>query len=315
MAGARYLEQVSLEDVAATSLVNVWLGESEEDGGLQQERLALRADGTFYHRVCHSIESVGAATECSGRWAVHKVRYLGADLQADGDRELVFTKASAAEAADDRSNTLIAERLVVCGQNPAVNGFVGASCRLYPEQRNTAAAARTISSGAEGGANLSGEMDEAGSDASAEEVTEEDVTLLSESTGQSRDRCLAALLDVASVGSGTARLEMAAEKLMREMEEAPSDPTTSPSFAPASAATAPNPEAVSALVSCTGRSEAACRAALAKHPNVDAAADYLLTELEPDLVPEPAEPPPKRLRAEPAGIETGTMEETENPPG
>ena len=40
-----------------------------------------------------------------------------------------------------------------------------------------------------------------------------------ESTGQSRDRCLAALLDVASVGSGTARLEMAAEKLMREMEE------------------------------------------------------------------------------------------------
>ena len=45
------------------------------------------------------------------------------------------------------------------------------------------------------------------------------MTLLSESTGQSRDRCLAALLDVASVGSGTARLEMAAEKLMREMEE------------------------------------------------------------------------------------------------
>lgn len=55
--------------------------------------------------------------------------------------------------------------------------------------------------------------------AGVEEVTEEDVTLLSESTGQSRDRCLAALLDVASVGSGTARLEMAAEKLMREMEE------------------------------------------------------------------------------------------------
>ena len=52
-----------------------------------------------------------------------------------------------------------------------------------------------------------------------EEVPEEDVTLLSESTGQSRDRCLAALLDVTSVGSGTARLEMAAEKLMREMEE------------------------------------------------------------------------------------------------
>ena len=45
--------------------------------------------------------------------------------QADGDRELVFTKAPAAEAADHRSDTLIVERLVVCGQNPAVNGFVG----------------------------------------------------------------------------------------------------------------------------------------------------------------------------------------------
>lgn len=293
-------------------MVNVWLGESEEDGGLQQERLALRADGTFYHRVCHSVQSVGAATECSGRWTVHKVRYLGADLQADGDRELVFTEASAAEAAVDRSDTLIVERLVVCGQNPGVNGFVGASCRLYPEQRNTAAAACSISSGAEGGANLLGEINEAASDASVE-VPEEDVTLLSESTGQSRDRCLAALLDVTSVGSGTARLEMAAEKLMREMEEAPSDPTTSPSFPPASAATAPNPEAVSALVGCTGRSEADCRAALEKHPNVDAAAEWLLTELEPDLVG-PAEPPPKRLKAEAARTETGTMEDTENLP-
>lgn len=302
MAGARYLEQVSLEDVAAASLVNVWLGESEEDGGLQQERLALRADGTFDHRVCHSIESVGAATECSGRWAVHKVRYLGADLQADGDRELVFTKASAANAADNKSDTLIVERLVVCGQNPAVNGFVGASCRLYPEQCNIAAAARTISVGAEGDADpdVSGEMDEAASDASMEAVTVEEVTLLRESTGQSHDRCLAALVDVASVSSGTARLEMAAEKLMREMEEEPSDPATSSSLAPA-AATAPNPEAVSALVSCTGRSEAACRAALAKHANLDAAAEWLLTELEQDPVPEPAEPPAKRPRAESSG--------------
>ena len=44
----------------------------------------------------------------------------------------------------------------------------GASCRLYPEQRNIAAAARVSPPGAEGGANLSGEMDEAASDASEE---------------------------------------------------------------------------------------------------------------------------------------------------
>ena len=41
-----------------------------------------------------------------------------------------------------------------------------------------------------------------------------------------------------------------------------------------------------------------------RHPNVDAAAEWLLTELEPDLVG-PAEPPPKRLKAEAARTETG----------
>ena len=48
-----------------------------------------------------------------------------------------------------------------------------------------------------------------------------------------------------------------------------------------------------------------------RHPNVDAAAEWLLTELEPDLVPESAEPPTKRLRAEAAGIETGDAQSSD----
>ena len=48
-----------------------------------------------------------------------------APRQAEGDRELVFKKGA---AVNDALPQLITERLVVCGANPAVNGFVGGRC-------------------------------------------------------------------------------------------------------------------------------------------------------------------------------------------
>lgn len=296
----RYLEAVSMDDPAATSLVNVWSGTTDEDGSQQTERLVLNADGTFEHQVAHSFGRESAAsTECCGHWEVHKVRHMGADLQAEGDRELVFKKSA---AVNDALPPLITERLVVCGANPAVNGFVGASCRLYPAaEADTAAEATVAGEEAETAEPETAENADESEGEEIQEVDDADVQLLHETTGQPKDRCLAALLNVAANVSSEARLETAAAELMDEVdaqEATGSNDRATGSF-PASAS-ASLEEQLQLLMGCTGRSEVECREALKKHPNVDAAAEMLLTEV-PEEAPEiqPAEEPPnKRPRVE-----------------
>ena len=51
-----------------------------------------------------------------------------------------------------------------------------------------------------------------------QEVDDADVQLLHETTGQPKDRCLAALLNVAANVSSEARLETAAAELMDEVD-------------------------------------------------------------------------------------------------
>lgn len=45
--------------------------------------------------------------------------------QVDGDREIIL-----------KGENLIQEKLMVCGVNPELNGFTGASCRLYPQKED-----------------------------------------------------------------------------------------------------------------------------------------------------------------------------------
>ena len=67
--------------------------------------------------------------------------------QVEGDREIIL-----------KGENLIQEKLMVCGLHPELNGFIGASCRLYPQQE-----------------------DEAGEE--SEEVREEEILKLVEWTG------------------------------------------------------------------------------------------------------------------------------------
>lgn len=62
-----------------------------------------------------------------------------------------------------------------------------------------------------------GDVEEAASDDEYEGpvATQEEIEFLSESTGQSTDLCLLVLLEVSQVFSGTARMEVAAEMLMK----------------------------------------------------------------------------------------------------
>eukprot|EP00434_Breviolum_minutum_P016334 symbB.v1.2.014395.t1/scaffold1053.1/size141410/2 len=307
-----------MDDPAATSLVNVWSGTTDEDGSQQTERLVLNADGTFEHQVAHSFgRDSAASTECCGHWEVHKVRHMGADLQAEGDRELVFKKSA---AVNDALAPLITERLVVCGANPVVNGFVGASCRLYPAAEADTAAEATVAG--EEAETAEPETAENADESEGEEIQElqstkvyhvsmvhgfrlevddADLQLLHETTGQPKDRCLAALLNVAANVSSEARLETAAAELMDEVdaqEATGSNDRATGSFS--ASASASLEEQLQLLMGCTGRSEVECREALKKHPNVDAAAEMLLTEV-PEEAPEmqPAEEPPnKRPRVE-----------------
>jgi len=279
----RYLEAVSMDDPAATSLVNVWSGTTDEDGSQQTERLVLKADGTFEHQVAHSFGRESAAsTECCGHWEVHKVRHMGADLQAEGDRELVFKKS-------DAGTPLITERLVVCGANPAVNGFVGASCRLYPAAEADGPAGVVPGEDADTAEPETAENAVESEGEEIQEVDDADVQLLHETTGQPKDRCLAALLNVAANVSSEARLETAAAELMDQVDAQEATGSNDRAIASVSE------EQLQLLMGCTGRSEVECREALKKHPNVDAAAEMLLTEVPA----EPAEEPPnKRPRVE-----------------
>jgi len=114
-----------------------WIGRSDraseavDESKVVEETLELSVDGTFKHALECIVDQSGDAHSkelhgsCHGRWQLHNVRHLGADIAAQGDHEISFERA-----AD--SQPLHAEKLVVCGNNPCLNGFFGASCRLYP---------------------------------------------------------------------------------------------------------------------------------------------------------------------------------------
>lgn len=187
----RYLEEVALGGQAYSQLAGIWVGEEEEHDGLslQQERLQLNEDGTFTHTLAHRFAPVGQAlrasendnceSSCSGQWRLHNIRHFGADLAATAtDRELKFQSAAS-------SRPVLVDKLIVCGANPAVNGFIGASCRLYPHNRfsNDGAQCRQQESSHE-------EVDL--------QPTEEDAKQLAEATGRSLDACFAALLQAGS---------------------------------------------------------------------------------------------------------------------
>ncbi|OLP96339.1 hypothetical protein AK812_SmicGene21443 [Symbiodinium microadriaticum] len=225
MAG-RYLEPVALDDEAATSLVNgsCWHGQDEEG---HVEELTLEPDGRFKHSLIRDQEWHGTCLQkhCKGEWKVFRVKHLGADLNAEGDREIELKVPSSA------SEPAIADRLVVCGTAPHVNGFQGAVCRLYPE-------------------------------VNAPRPSDEELQLLCETTGFSKERCEVALRAVTAADSQSdessraARLEAAASRLFEQFPD--------------------NAESIQQLVACTGRSENDCRSALQQYGNVDAAAEILL---------------------------------------
>jgi len=240
MAG-RYLEPVAADDEAATSLVNVWFGRNEEG---HEEQLELHPNGGFVHSLVHEDELSGKRSkkECRGEWKVHRVKHLGADLNAEGDREIELkVPSSDAEPA-------IVDRLVVCGTAPGVNGFQGAVCRLYPENYHLPPKPR----------------------AAPPEPSAEELQVLSETTGFSTERCAAALRAVTGANSQTdessraALLEAAASRLF---EESPPNDAATPEV---------SEESIQQLVACTGRSENDCRSALQQYGNVDAAAEILL---------------------------------------
>ncbi|CAJ1407430.1 unnamed protein product [Effrenium voratum] len=272
---ARYLEPVFPDDVAATSLATVWKGESELDRGEHHERLDLRVDGTFEHTISHQIGDSNhhSTSSCRGRWEVRKVRYMGADLSADGDREIRFLS--------DGMTPPLTDRLVVCGAAPNVNGFLGVACRLYPSTDE---------------AESQGQNDQAPAIPANDSVSDAELAILSETTGQAKDRCLAALMSCS--GSGVARLEAAAAKLLEDEEEEADAPGTafpgagSEAEAPGDAAEASK---VAQLAACTGRSEEDCRAALRQYQEMDAAAEVLLTEEAGEEVSSPRRPPPPDL--------------------
>ncbi|CAE7456172.1 unnamed protein product [Symbiodinium sp. CCMP2592] len=233
------------EQLQATSLVNIWFGRNEEG---QEEQLELRPNGGFVHSLVHEDQQSGdqvSVKECRGEWKVHRVKHLGADLNAEGDREIELkVPSSDAEPA-------IVDRLVVCGTAPGVNGFQGAACRLYPENYHTPSKPR----------------------AAPPAPSAEELQVLSETTGFSTERCAASLRAVIGANSQSdessraALLEAAASRLF---EESPPNDTA------AAATPEVSEESIQQLVACTGRSENDCRSALQQYGNVDAAAEILL---------------------------------------
>lgn len=208
MAG-RYLEEVDLDDPSAELLINTWTGcEAHQDGlGERHETLCLRPNGSFTHTLAHALtlQELSApgektSTQCCGQWRLFNVRHLGADVDVQGDRELVFERA-----AD--SPFLHSTRIVVCGINPHVNGFLGAACRLKPQAQNRRGAP-------DGGFRL-----DVGEEDHTEEVeddmripTDAEVNSLQLATGRSTDECFAALLQHGDIDS-------AAVHLLEQLEE------------------------------------------------------------------------------------------------
>jgi len=283
----RYLEEVAVGGQAYRILAGTWVGEEEENDGLslQQERLELKADGTFTHTLAHRFAPLGDAltkvndnceSSCSGKFSLHNIRHLGADVSATpSDRELWFQSG-----ADSRP--VLVDKLVVCGANVAVNGFIGATCRLYPGDRD-GAQTRNQESGAQRHDEL--EVEEP-------QPTEDDAKQLAEATGRSLDACFAALLQAGSrEEAAVLLLENAADSPAGDSGVAPGASSSSAPVAPGATddfeLNAPAPSGATrdttsasaeSVAEATGRPLAQCAEALRAHDGkVNDAVDYLLS--------------------------------------
>lgn len=313
----RYLEEVDYADVAAATLAKVWSGVEEESDGLSvhRERLELRADGSFTHTLAHTFALSKRASgehdesSCVGHWRVFKVRHLGADVDAAADREIGFSRGSG-------SPPLLTEKIVVCGVNPHVNGFLGASCRLYPEASRLGVASTPPSQDAPrrshpGGARHCASPPEDHEDANATELqpSDSEVRQLAEATGRPPDECLAALLHHG--GS----IEEAASRLCEGVESEAGDPAATNGAGIESAARTVSPtmaevialerqsEARSQegqrLAEATGRTLQECLQALAAHNGrIDDAAAELLSLVHSDDDGGAPRPAPERGQLE-----------------
>lgn len=278
-AQSRYVEEVARESDSYQLLMGKWQGEEEEHDGmsLQSERLALNEDGTFTHclehrlslandRPANMVEEVGESSRrnecessCSGRWRLFNIRHLGADLSAPAnDRELVFERA-----AD--SGPLLVDKLIVCGANPTVNGFIGNACRLYPADRSDANRRQSAAAPSQ---QYELEVEDP-------EPSEADAKQLAEATGHSVDACLAALFQARGNTEEAAifLLENPSSSSQTAPESLPSRGATNAAVAEQSSAGG----SAEAVAEATGRTLAECAEALRTHGGqVDDAVVYLL---------------------------------------
>lgn len=272
---SRYLEEIALGSRSWQLLSGTWRGEEEDHDGLsvQSELLVLNEDGTFMHTLAHRMvlannqpahlaghTASGLDSECesscSGRWKLFAVRHFGADLSApEGDRELAFERGIA-------SDPLLAEKLVVCGANPVLNGFHGHSCRIkHVSDACDDNVGHEHEVGARGRPEYELEVEDP-------EPSESDAKQLSEATGLSVDACFAALFQAAG------NKEEAAVLLLTNSTEAV--PHTDAALPPAVDVDASG--SAEAVAEATGRTLAECEEALKLHKGVvDDAVVYLLS--------------------------------------
>eukprot|EP00931_Biecheleriopsis_adriatica_P000408 TRINITY_DN100434_c0_g1_i1.p1 TRINITY_DN100434_c0_g1~~TRINITY_DN100434_c0_g1_i1.p1 ORF type:complete len:422 (-),score=95.21 TRINITY_DN100434_c0_g1_i1:61-1326(-) len=266
---SRYLVEVGLQHSTAEALSLVWSGCEEEHEGqsLQEERLELRPDGSFDHRISHQLGGSHSSSSCTGTWKLFHVKHFGADADALGDRELHF---------ESTAGKLLLSKLVVCGANPQVNGFIGHTCRLYPETSpNQRPRPRLSSHPSED--DKEEEWEELGQE--HETPDEETVKLVAEAAGCSLDQAMAALMEQ----SGSAE-----QAITWLVEHCTGSPDTTGKGKDLSVENLPE---ISSGDSCeredskarqlheaTGRPLAQCRSALSAHGgHVDDAALYLFT--------------------------------------
>ncbi|CAE8700622.1 unnamed protein product, partial [Polarella glacialis] len=197
--GSRYVVELPPGNAFIRCMIGTWKGSEEEHDGLsvQEETLELEANGTFRHQVGHNFalgnsgrrgERSGSSSE--GSWRLVGVKNLGADVDAVGDHELHFEGQAGGPAP-------LVRKLVVCGANPRVNGFLGYTCRLYPSKEPRAAAENDVEEDDVEEAVEFEEDEEAEGEEERIEIEPDEAAVqqIAEVTGRSLDECLAALLE------------------------------------------------------------------------------------------------------------------------